>query len=125
MEVSEQRAWGPIIVAVSRAWRVVTALALAALGGIMPAPDASPVEILGQRPSYGPASVSDVPDLAAVERMIWMPGLDAGWDPQGLAFANGSLLISAYRGNGTWRNRGPCRVLRVNPVGGDETGHFD
>ncbi len=66
-----------------------------------------------------------MPNIAAIDRMIWMPGLDAGWDPQGLAFAEGSLLISAYRSTEIWKNRGLCRVFRIDPVNGNETGHFD
>ena len=81
--------------------------------------------ILGQRPSYGPASISEVPNLAAIDRLIWMPGLDEGWDPQGLAVARGNLFVSAYRSDGLWMNRGPCRVFRVDPETGKETGYFD
>jgi len=125
MDMSERWACRPIAGALSRAWRVVTALALAAATGVAPAPVANPVLILGQRPNYGPALVSDVPNRAAIDRMIWMPGLDAGWDPQGLAIADHRLLISAYRSRRKWRNRGPCRVFRVDPVTGDETGHID
>ena len=109
----------------ARTGRLLAAFALTAACGISPAPDAINRVILGQRPSYGPASISEVPNLAAIDRLIWMPGLDAGWDPQGLAIAEGSLLISGYRSSGMWANRGPCRVFRVDPVTGRETGHFD
>ncbi len=53
-----------------------------------------------------------------------MPGLGDGWDPQGLAVARGSLLVSGYRSLATWRNRGPCRVFRIDPKTGAQTGHF-
>ena len=72
----------------------------------------------------GPRSAS-VPNLAAANWLIWVPGLDQGWDPQGLAVARGSLFVSGYRSLGTWQNRGPCRVFRVDPESGRETGHFD
>jgi hypothetical protein len=81
--------------------------------------------VLGARPSYGPAAVSAVPNLAAAGALVWLPGLDEGWDPQGLAVVEGSLLISAYRSDRFGVNRGPCRVFRVDPATGRETGHFD
>ena len=81
--------------------------------------------ILGVKPSYGPAAVSNVPNLAATGSLLWMPGLDEGWDPQGLAVAEGYLLVSGYRSERFGVNRGPCRVFRVDPASGHETGHFD
>jgi outer membrane protein assembly factor BamB len=82
-------------------------------------------DILGTRPSYGPAVTGSVPNLAAIDRLIWVPGLDAGWNPQGLAVARGSLLVSAYRSGRFDRYRGPCRVFRLDPGTGRETGRFD
>jgi sugar lactone lactonase YvrE len=81
--------------------------------------------ILGMRPSYGPAVTGTVPNLAAIDRLIWMPGLDAGWNPQGLAAAQGSLFVSAYRSGRFDRYRGPCRVFRLDPATGRETGRVD
>jgi len=54
-----------------------------------------------------------------------MPGLDEGWNPQGLAVVDDKLLISAYRSDRFGTNRGPCRVFRVDPATGRETGRFD
>jgi hypothetical protein len=93
--------------------------------GIAPAPETLFLRALGTPPSYGPGAISSVPNLAAVDRLIWMPGLDRGWDPQGLAVAGDAILVSAYRSNGAWRNRGPCRVFRVDAESGLETGRFD
>lgn len=87
--------------------------------------DAAQPAILGTAPNYGPGAVTSVPNLAAAGPLLWMPGLDDGWTPQGLAFAAGNLLISAYRSERFAVNRGPCRVFRVNPASGRETGHFD
>jgi sugar lactone lactonase YvrE len=81
--------------------------------------------VLGTGPSYGPATVSAVPNLAAMGTLLWVPGLDEGWNPQGLAVVEGSLLISAYQSDRFAVNRGPCRVFRVDPGTGRETGHFD
>ena len=85
---------------------------------------AQPV-ILGTAPNYGPGAVTPVPNLAAAGPLLWVPGLDDWWNPQGLTFAAGNLLISAYRSERFGVNRGPCRVFRVDPASGRETGHFD
>ena len=111
-----------------RAARIVAAILLIGAVGLSPAGDdrdAVNRAILGTKPGYGPASVGDVPNLAAIDRLIWMPGLDAGWDPQGLAFADGNLYVSAYRSDHFWRNRGPCRVFRLDPESGHQTGYVD
>jgi sugar lactone lactonase YvrE len=82
--------------------------------------------VLGERPSYGPPAVSDLPNGGAVQRRIWVPGLDDGFDPQGLAVtADGSLLVSGYRSDSLHRSRGPCAVFRVDPATGRTTGRLD
>jgi hypothetical protein len=81
--------------------------------------------VLGTKASYGPARITPVPNLAAAEPLLWSPGLDDGWVPQGLVFVDGSLLISAYRSELGGVNRGPCRVFRIDPEDGRETGSFD
>ena len=81
--------------------------------------------MLGRRPGYGPTSIGVVPNLAAANRLIWMPSLDQGWDPQGLAVAAGGIFVSAYRSSRAWVDRGPCRVFRIDPESGRETGHFN
>ncbi len=111
-----------------RAARIAVAVALIGAGGLSsPGRDRVAVDraILGTRPGYGPDAVGNVPNLAAIDRLIWMPGLDAGWDPQGLAFAEGSLYVSAYRSDHFWQDRGPCRVFRLDPASGRQTGYFD
>ncbi len=103
---------------------MIVAFTVIAACGISPARPQIDRSILGQRPGYGPAATGEIPNLAAMDRLIWMPGLDDGWDPQGLAVAGGSLFVSGYRSLGTWQNRGPCRVFRIDPETGRETGHF-
>ncbi len=114
----------------SRARAVRTFLVAAAIGacGISPVwikRDAAAPAILGIRPSYGPSTISSVPNLAAAGSLLWVPGVDDGWNPQGLTFVARNLLISAYRSERFGVNRGPCRVFQVDPVTGFETGHFD
>jgi hypothetical protein len=95
---------------ISPAWRDITATGDA---------------IRGAKPSYGPATLGPVPNFAAAGPLLWVPGLDEGWDPQGLAVVEDSLLVSAYQSDRAGVNRGPCRVFRVDPATGRETGHFD
>jgi sugar lactone lactonase YvrE len=81
--------------------------------------------ILGVRPGYGPASVSGVPNEAAIVRRIWVPGLDDGYNPQGLAVAGDSVLVAAYRSDSPDIHRGPCRVFRVDLATGRASGQLD
>ena len=81
--------------------------------------------ILGAKPAYGPATVSAVPNEAAITRHIWMPGLDEGYDPQGLAVAGDNILVAAYRSDSPDMHRGPCRVFRVDAMTGSPTGQFE
>jgi sugar lactone lactonase YvrE len=112
-----------------RRWLAVVAAALvtgayAAQVGV-PAAETSPAPILGIAPSYGPKSVSAVPNAAAILRRIWLPELDAGYDPQGLAVDDGAVYVSAYRSDGLGVRRGPCRVIRIDLETGRSTGHVD
>ena len=91
---------------------------------VMPA-EGEGAAILGARPGYGPAAVSTPPNQAAIARRIWMPGLDDGYNAQGLAVAGGSIFISAYRSDSPDIHRGPCRVFRVDPANGGTTGQVD
>jgi sugar lactone lactonase YvrE len=81
--------------------------------------------ILGVRPTYGPAAVSSVANDGAIIRRIWMPSLDQGWNPQGLAVAEGSVLVAGYRSDVREVHRGPCRVFRLDPRSGAETGRLE
>lgn len=109
-----------------RAARIIAAVGLVGASGVsLEIRSINAGAILGERPSYGTAVTGTVPNLAAIDRLIWMPGLDAGWDPQGLAVAKGSVLVSAYRSRRFDRYRGPCRVFRLDPATGRETGRVD
>jgi sugar lactone lactonase YvrE len=81
--------------------------------------------ILGAKPGYGPVTVSAVSNEAAITRHIWMPGLDEGYDPQGLAVAGDDILVAAYRSESADIHRGPCRVFRVDATTGSPTGQFE
>ena len=90
-----------------------------------PAAETSPAPISGIAPSYGPKTVSAVPNAAAIVRRIWLPGLDAGYDPQGLAVDDGAIYVSAYRSDSLGVRRGPCRVIRIDLETGGSTGYVD
>jgi hypothetical protein len=92
--------------------------------------------ILGTRPSYGEAQVGvkagfaasgplqPVPGGEAVTRLIWVPGLDEGFVPQGLTIAEGQILVAGSGYRGVERNKGPSGVYRVHPESGRTTGWF-
>jgi sugar lactone lactonase YvrE len=107
-----------------RRWPVRVAL-LAVVAACLAARAPAGEGILGVRPGYGPATPSDVPNPQAIGRRIWVPGLDAGYDPQGLTIAGGQLLVSGYESRSVRKTRGPCRVYRIDPASGRQTGHFD
>jgi sugar lactone lactonase YvrE len=102
-------------------------LCLAAAIPLLPAPAPAETEsaILGTRPGYGSAAVSEVPNQAAIIRRIWMPGLDEGYNAQGLAVAGTAILVAAYRSESPDVRRGPCRVFRIDPNTGATTGQVD
>jgi len=81
--------------------------------------------ILGRPPAYHKAGTSPVPNEAALRPRFWVPELDDGFVPQGLAVAEGSLLLSGYRSERWWAGRGPCRVFRIDLDTGREAAHFD
>ena len=114
---------------IGRRWLAVAAMALVtgvyATQVVVPAADTSPAPIAGIAPSYGPKTVSAVPNSTAIVRRIWLPGLDAGYDPQGLVVDGGGIYVSAYRSDSLGVRRGPCRVMRIDLETGEPTGHVD
>ena len=114
--------------AMGRRWLAVaaTALVTAYVGlVVVAAAETSPAPIAGIAPSYGPKTVSPVPNAAAIIRRIWVPELDAGYDPQGLAVDDGAIYVSAYRSDSLGVRRGPCRVIRIDLETGGSTGYVD
>jgi hypothetical protein len=64
--------------AMGRRWLAVAAAALVtgayAAQVVVSAAETSPASIAGIAPSYGPKTVSAVPNAAAIVRRIWLPG---------------------------------------------------
>ena len=119
----------PLERAVRRRWLAAAASALVigayAAQVVVPAAETSLAPIAGIAPSYGPKTVSAVPNAAAIVRRIWLPQLDAGYDPQGLAVDDGAIYVSAYRSDSLGVRRGPCRVIRIDLETGGSTGYVD
>lgn len=82
-------------------------------------------DVLGTKPAYLTVDPSSVPNTQAITRMIWAPGLDDGYVPQGLTVAEGAILLSAYKSTDPKVGTGPCRVFRIAPDTGAYTGFFD
>ena len=112
-----------------RGWLAVAATALVtgayAAEAVVPAAETSPAPIAGIAPSYGPKTVSAVPNEAAIVRRIWLPELDAGYNPQRLAVDDAGIYVSAYPSDSLGVRRGPCRVIRMDLEAGKPNGYVD
>jgi sugar lactone lactonase YvrE len=60
-----------------------------------------------------------------MSRLIWSPGLDEGYVPQGLTILDGAIFVGTYRSEDTSQSRGPCRIYRLDPGSGRITGTLD
>jgi hypothetical protein len=92
---------------------------------IAPVSYSADLKILGKKPGYGWATVSRVPNNQAIGTRIWVPGLDEGFVPQGLTFAEGQILVGVYQSKDPAVPKGPCKVYRVDPQTGNVIGQFD
>ncbi len=106
----------------SRAALAAVALAGLALAGTFGTASA---RVLGAAPTYSDRGLSTVPNAAAMTTLIWSPGLDDGFVPQGLTFVDGAILVGTYRSVDPKQGRGPCRLYRVDPRSGTVTGTLD
>jgi hypothetical protein len=110
-----------------RGLRPLLALAAIAACGVAPlGPTLGTADpaILGERPSGQPASLGPMPNRAAIGRLLWVPDIDIGFDPQGLALAGERLFVSGYVSDSFARHRGQCRVYRLDPATGRVTRHL-
>jgi hypothetical protein len=106
-----------------RSARSIAAAVLAAAAWTGTCAGAEPERVLGVKPAYTDRAPSAVPNAAAMSKRIWAPGLDHGFVPQGVTFADGALLVAAYQH--PKQNRGPCRVYRLDAGSGEITGTLD
>jgi hypothetical protein len=82
---------------------------------------AADLNATGTRPGYAKDSdiSTAVPNQQAISALSWAPGLDDGYDPQGLTVIGDSVLVSGYK------EKQPCRIFRMNQADGKVTGRFD
>lgn len=80
---------------------------------------------LGQAPNYSSRVLSHVPNAQAVTRKFWVPGLNDGYVPQGVAVVDGALFVSAYKSEDAKQNSGPCRLYRLDAATGAVIGQLD
>lgn len=86
---------------------------------------ASAIEVLGKKPSHVWGGPSSVVNDQAITRMIWAPGIDDGYVPQGITWADGMAYLSGYRSTDPKIDRGPCRIFKIDPENGNTLGQFD
>lgn len=75
-------------------------------------------DVLGSKPVFVTRPLSEVPNSAAIVTRIWVPDIDEGFVPQGLAFAGNQLALSAYQSTDPKQSRGPCRLFLISPATG-------
>lgn len=80
---------------------------------------------LGTKPAHIAGDASPADNEQAIATKIWMPGIDDGYVPQGLAIAEGYVLVSSYKSTDPKVGRGPCRVYKINTRTGRTEGQFD
>ena len=83
------------------------------------------VDVLGKKPHHVWFGPSSAVNNQAIMKMIWAPGIDDGYVPQGITVAEGSILVSSYMSTDPKVGKGPCRVFKVDAQTGGYTGHFD
>lgn len=88
-------------------------------------PTANAMEVLGKKPSHLVGVPSAVPNEAAITKKIWAPGIDDGYVPQGIAWADGAVYLSAYRSMNPKVDKGPCRIFKVAAEDGRTLGQYD
>ncbi len=81
--------------------------------------------LLGNAPAYSERQLTPVPNAQALERRIWLPGIDDGYVPQGIIFSEGKLFVSSYRSTERKQDRGPCRLYAMDATSGAVLGHLD
>ncbi len=101
-------------------------------GGAVVCDGVTAAEVRGTRPAYSAGwKLASFPNSGAVCRAIWVPTLDEGFVPQGLAVrTNGTALVSGYDARwaglkGYGDNDGPCRIVAVDLTSGARIGTAD
>lgn len=101
------------------------ALALLMAVQLMAAATAEANQPTGTRPTFTDRQLTGVPNGAAILRSLWVPGLDDGFVPQGLAIQDGIVFLSGYVSVDPKQGRGPCRLYRIDPQSLAVNGRLD
>jgi outer membrane protein assembly factor BamB len=86
---------------------------------------ASAEEVLGKKPRHVWGGPSSVPNDQAITKRIWAAGIDDGYVPQGVTWADGAIYLSGYRSTDPKIDKGPCRIYKVDAESGKTLGEFD
>lgn len=97
--------------------------AVAAFALLAPGPSPA-ADILGEKPSYLEQAASGFANERAIVKKLWVPGLDEGYVPQGLAVAGKHILVSAYQEPEIKGGRASCRIFRIEAETGKAAGSF-
>ena len=98
-------------------------------GGALVCDGVTAAEVRGTRPAYSAGwKLASFPNSGAVCRAFWVPTLDTGFVPQGLAIrSDGTALVSGYNARmaglkGYGKHDGPCRIVAVDLRSGAHIG---
>jgi hypothetical protein len=80
---------------------------------------------LGTAPTFSTRQLTAVPNAQAIQKQIWLPGIDDGYVPQGIVFFDNKLFVSSYRSTDPKQDRGPCRLFALDANKGAMLGHLD
>ena len=86
---------------------------------------ASGAEVLGIKPRHVLGGPSSIPNDHAITKKVWAPGIDDGFVPQGVTWADGAIYLSSYRSTDPKVDKGPCRIYKVDAESGRTFGQFD
>lgn len=77
--------------------------------------------VTGGRPAYTDRALSDPPNAQAIVARMWVPDIDFGYVPQGLAVGGAFVYLAAYRYGGA----PSCRIFRIDRRAHAVTGRVD
>lgn len=92
---------------------------------ILPVGESHAQAPLGIAPTFSARELTVVPNAQALQKQIWLPGIDDGYVPQGIVFADGKLFVSSYRSADQKQDRGPCRLYAIETNTGTVLGNLD
>jgi hypothetical protein len=86
---------------------------------------ATGADVLGKKPPHVQGGPSAVPNDQAITQRIWAPGIDDGYVPQGVTWADAAVYLSSYQSTDPKVDKGPCRIYKVDAATGHALGQYD